>query len=148
MSWKVVLVIFLIFLFLEIWVGEQVPHYGLLLLNTVIFVILYHLLITLPSVILYNFENKYLKIFIHFLFLIVLFFVVMVFVGIPMYERMQIEEEKYKKMNQSEQQDILIKQTNPYVNQPDSFYISFKLCIFKNSNAAFSPVFSKPTFEK
>ncbi len=115
MSWKVVLVIFLIFLFLEIWVGEQVPHYGLLLLNTVIFVILYHLLITLPSVILYNFENKYLKIFIHFLFLIVLFFVVMVFVGIPMYERMQIEEEKYKKMNQSEQQDILIKQTNPYV---------------------------------
>ena len=117
MSWKVVLVIFLIFLFLEIWVGEQVPHFGLLLLNTVIFVILYHLLITLPSVILYNFENKYLKIFIHFLFLIVLFFVVMVFVGIPMYERMQIEEEKYKKMNQSEQQDILIKQTNPYVNQ-------------------------------
>ena len=112
MSWKVVLVIFLIFLFLGIWIDEQGPHVGLLLSNTVIFVIVYHLLITLPSVILYNFENKYLKILIHFLVLIVLFSVVIVFIGIPMYEGMQKEEEKFRKMNQSVQQDIREEKTS------------------------------------
>ena len=106
MSWKVFVVIFLIFAILGIWVDVQTPPLELILLNTFIFVTLYHLLITLPSVILYNFENKYLKIFVHFLFLIVLFSVVIVFIGIPMYEGMQKEEEMYRKMNQTEQQEV------------------------------------------
>ena len=106
MSWKVFVVIFLIFAILGIWVDVQTPPLELILLNTFIFVTLYHLLITLPSVILYNFENKYLKIFIHFLVLIVLFSVVIVFIGIPMYEGMQKEEEMYRKMNQTEQQEV------------------------------------------
>ena len=106
MSLKVVVIIFLIFAILGIWVDVQTPPLELILLNTFIFVTLYHLLITLPSVILYNFENKYLKIFVHFLFLIVLFSVVIVFIGIPMYEGMQKEEEMYRKMNQTEQQEV------------------------------------------
>jgi len=105
MSWKVFVVIFLIFVILGILVDVQTPPLELIL-TTFIFVTLYHLLITLPSVILYNFENKYLKIFIHFLVLIVLFSVVIVFIGIPMYEGMQKEEEMYRKMNQTEQQEV------------------------------------------
>ena len=112
MSLKVVVIIFLIFAILGIWVDVQTPPLELILLNTFIFVTLYHLLITLPSVILYNFENKYLKILIHFLVLIVLFLVVIVFIGIPMYEGMQKEEEKFRKMNQSVQQDIREEKTS------------------------------------
>ena len=112
MSLKVVVIIFLIFVILGIWVDVQTLPLELILLNTFIFVTLYHLLITLPSVILYNFENKYLKIFIHFLVLIILFSVVIVFIGIPMYERMQKEEEMYRKMNQSVQQDIREEKTS------------------------------------
>jgi len=111
MSWKVVVIIFLIFAILGIWI-QKTPPLELVLLNTFIFVTLYHLLITLPSVILYNFENKYLKILIHCLVLIVLFSVVIVFIGIPMYEGMQKEEEKFRKMNQSVQQDIREEKTS------------------------------------
>jgi hypothetical protein len=105
MSWKVFVIIFLIFAILGIWI-QKTPPLELVLLNTFTFVILYHLFITLPSVILHNIENKYLKIFIHFLVLIVLFSIVIVYIAIPMYEGMQKEEEKFRKMNQSVQQDI------------------------------------------
>ena len=111
MSWKVFVIIFLIFAILGIWI-QKTPPLELVLLNTFTFVILYHLLITLPSVILHNIENKYLKIFIHFLVLIVLFSIVIVYIAIPMYEGMQKEEEKFRKMNQSVQQDIREEKTS------------------------------------
>ena len=95
MSWKVFVIIFLIFAILGIWI-QKTPPLESVLLNTFTFVILYHLLITLPSVILHSIENKYLKIFIHFLVLIVLFLIVIFYIGIPMYEGMQKEEEMQK----------------------------------------------------
>ena len=111
MSWKVFVIIFLIFAILGIWI-QKTPPLELVLLNTFTFVILYHLFITLPSVILHNIENKYLKIFIHFLVLIVLFSIVIVYIAIPMYEGMQKEEEKFRNMNQSVQQDIKEEKTS------------------------------------
>ena len=84
MSWKVVVIIFLIFAILGIWI-EKTPSLESVLGNTFTFVILYHLFITLPSVIFHNIENKYLKIFIPFLVLIILFLIVIVGIAIPMY---------------------------------------------------------------
>ena len=84
MSLDVFVVIFLIFAILGIWI-QKTPSLESVLVNTFTFIVLYHLFITLPSVIFYNIENKYLKIFIPFLVLIILFLIVIVGIAIPMY---------------------------------------------------------------
>ena len=92
MSLDVFVVIFLIFAILGIWI-EKTPSLESVLGNTFTFVILYHLLITLPSVILNNNKNKYLKIFIYFFVLIILFYIVIFGYVIPMYLGMQKDNE-------------------------------------------------------
>ena len=84
MSLDVFVVIFLIFAILGIWI-QKTPSLESVLVNTFTFVILYHLFITLPSVIFHNIKNKYLKIFIPFLVLIILFLIVIIGVAIPTY---------------------------------------------------------------
>jgi hypothetical protein len=104
MSLDVFVVIFLIFAILGIWI-EKTPSLESVLLNTFTFVILYHLLITIPSVILNNNKNKYLKIFIYFFVLIVLFLIVIFGIVIPMFLGMQKDKEMYRKF-QSEPQEV------------------------------------------
>jgi hypothetical protein len=137
MSWKVFLIIFFVFLFLEFGFSvfiffkfgfsELLPDLRFTLSMTLIFVIFYHLLITLPSVILDNFD-KYLKTFIHSLVLIALFFVIVIFLGIPMYENMRKEQEKYSKMNQIEQQDKIESTKTNHSNIKAFIEASFKKC--------------------
>ena len=109
MSWKVFLIIFIPALFLDSTQSIGSAGFMEILLKTIFIVIFYHLLRTLPSILFSNTKNKYVKIFINFLSSIALFFVVIsfviVFVGIPLYEGVQQNEEKYSKMYQSEQQD-------------------------------------------
>jgi len=133
-SWKVFLIIFLPALFLDSTRVIGSAGFMEILLKTIFIVIFYHLLRTLPSILFSNTNNKYVKIFIKFLSAIALFFVVIsfviVFVGIPLYEGVQQNEEEFSKMYQSEQQDKLLvissntqkdeteyqkKDTNPYV---------------------------------
>ncbi len=133
-SWKVFLIIFLPALFLDSTQVIGSAGFMEILLKTIFIVIFYHLLRTLPSILFSNTNNKYVKIFIKFLSAIALFFVVIsfviVFVGIPLYEGVQQNEEEFSKMYQSEQQDKLLvissntqkdeteyqkKDTNPYV---------------------------------
>ena len=111
MSLDVFVVIFLIFAILGIWI-EKTPSLESVLGNTFTFVILYHLLITLPSVILNNNKNKYLKIFIYFFVLIVLFFIVIFGFVIPMYLGMQKDDEMYRKY-QIEQQQVVFSYQEP-----------------------------------
>jgi len=57
MSLDVFVVIFLIFAILGIWI-QKTPSLESVLVNTFTFVILYHLFITLPSVIFHNIKNN------------------------------------------------------------------------------------------
>jgi hypothetical protein len=94
MSWKPILVIFLFILLGELIFGSKITL-SYISATTLFFTILYHLLISLPSSILADIENKILKVFLHLVTLFILFIMLAVFVGGPIYEQVQEDERRY-----------------------------------------------------
>jgi len=94
MSWKPILVIFLFLLLGELIFGSKITL-SYISATTLFFTILYHLLISLPSSILADIENKILKVFLHLITVLILFILLTVFVGGPMYKQIQEDDKKY-----------------------------------------------------
>ena len=65
-SWKPVLTIFLIVLFFEMIIAPT-TNFISLIKDTLLITFWYHLFISLPSSMLHNIKNKFLKVFIHFI---------------------------------------------------------------------------------
>jgi hypothetical protein len=94
-SWRPVLIIALLLLLVDLISGSKI-YLSLIFAQTLFFTILYHLLISLPlSTILFNIKSKVLKVFLHLITLFTLFILLVVFVGIPIYEAVQEDERKY-----------------------------------------------------
>ena len=85
MSWRPILIIFLLLFLPGLIFKSEIafPHID----DIFFFTILYHLLISLPSSILANIENKILKFFLHLASLFIVFILLMTFIVEPIYSQ-------------------------------------------------------------